>query len=140
MDFVLRLARRWELKTSKFVASKSSVVRNVRWIIRWQANGTNFVGETESSKMLHCARLRGIRLRIEGRARFLIDKNRGYATSTEFDRQHEPARPPTDDYYRTSQGEHCVTFFAANTFCLTGLLMNTLAAFHDDMHALPVTP
>jgi len=129
MDFVLRLTRRWKLKTSELVASKSSVVCNVRWIIGWQADGTNFVGEPKSPKMLHCARLRGIRLRIEGRARFLIYKNRGYATSTEFDRQHETAWSPTDDYDRTSRWEHGFTFCGGKHFLPNESSVNTWQTF-----------
>src|SRR5690242_14469733 len=56
--------------------------------------------------MLHGARLRGIRLRVESGARFLIEHQRGDAAAAELVREHQAAWAAADDEHLGRPREH----------------------------------
>ena len=101
-----RLARRRQAKARQLVFREAREVGDVGWKFGRQAERADLVGEAKPPVILHAARLRRVRLRIEGGARLLVEHQRLDAAAAELDREHQAAGAAADDHHLGSLREH----------------------------------
>ena len=88
LDALDRLARGRQTKARQFMAGIAGEIGDVGRKIGGQAERADLLREAEAAEMLHGPRLRRIGLRIEGRARLLIDQNGADAAPAKLIGQH----------------------------------------------------
>jgi len=96
-DHLLRFARGRELEARQLVFREAREVGYVGRKIGRHAERTDLVGESQPPVELHGARLGRVRLRVERRARLLIDEHDADAAAAEFVGEHQAAGAAPDD-------------------------------------------
>ena len=81
-----------QAEAGDFLCAEAREIGDVGRVIERQAEAANFVGKTKAPVMLHRARLRGVGLRIDRRARLAVNDQRAHAAPPQFIGQHQPAR------------------------------------------------
>ncbi len=90
-------AGRGQLEPRQFVGGEAGEIGDVGRIVGRQAHAAQLVGEAEPAVVLHGAGLGGVGGREPHRRGFLVEHDDGNAAPSEFDREHQPARPRADD-------------------------------------------
>jgi hypothetical protein len=86
-----RLSRGGQADPRQLVPAEAREIDDVGGMVRRQPERPDLVGESQPAKVLHGARLRRIRLRIEGRSELLVHQQASDATPPELVGEHEPA-------------------------------------------------
>jgi hypothetical protein len=93
----LRLAGGRQAKAGQLVPGVAREVGNVGGEIARHAERAHLVGKAEASEVLHRARLRGVRLRVEGGTRLVVDEHHADAAPPQLVGEHQPARASAGD-------------------------------------------